>query len=934
MTAYDPDIPRATVRLQLKPPFDLYAAAGIVPYLASLGVSHIYASPLTMSRPGSDHGYDVIDHTRVNPELGGERGLEVLHQALRSHAMGLILDFVPNHMGVGGADNGYWLDVLEWGRDSAYAHWFDIDWDPAEPTLRRKLLVPFLGMDYGATLTAGELRLDFNASAGTFAVWYHEHCFPISPREYPRLLREAPSGSPLHELAERFAGLAHRRRASQADKEAAGELKRALAALAAADPRAHGDLQAIPDAYTGEPGQVRGFMGLHRLLERQPYRLAYWRTAADEINYRRFFDINDLAGLRVEDRDVFERLHTLALRLIETGRITGIRLDHVDGLYDPRAYLARLRGDAEQRVQAGDNQRDPYILVEKILAPFEELPADWEVQGTTGYDFMAQALRVLLDPAAERPLTRLYTRLTAEPGDFETVVVASKHQILRHNLAAEFNVIARRLARLAKRHWQTRDFTHQAIRAALADILARFPVYRSYIADGPPAPADRERIVTATRHALRAPGLVDESVYYFIRDVLLTEWRPRQWDRAAPREVRRIARKAQQLTGPVTAKAVEDTAFYRYARFIAANEVGNDPGCWALSPEAFHAAMHARTRGYPHSLLATATHDHKRGEDARARLAVLSELPRAWARAVSQFVRANLRHRVPLSDDEHAPEANTEYFYYQSLIGAWPLGLQADDIEGLAALTERMVVYMQKAAREAKRYTNWAKPDASYEDALTSFVRASLDPERSGDFLRAVAAFVGRIAPAGAVNALAQTVLRCTCPGVPDLYQGTELWDFSLVDPDNRHDVDFAKRKTALAELPNASPAELATHWHDGRIKLAVIARLLAFRRQKPDLFRHGDYAPLTAQGPAAEHVLAFERRHGSDRLVIAVPRLSATAARGDPALALNGELWRDTRLTVAMAGLEPLFAHRNTEDGRLDELFSRFPVVALAGAG
>ena len=926
-----PDIPRATVRLQLNRDVDFDAAARVVPYLARLGISHLYLSPVTMARPGSAHGYDVIDHTQLNPELGGEPGFDRLHAAAQAEGLGLILDFVPNHMGIGGAENRYWRDLLEWGRDSAYAHWFDIDWDPAEKTLKGKLLVPFLGGDYGSVLEAGELRLAFDAETGGFDIRYYEHRFPVSPRQYGEILAQAAGHDEIERLAARAAPLARKRRMHSTDKALAADIKAGLRALANADTDARAALAAAVESYTGEPGRPRSFRALHRLLERQAYRLAYWRTASDEINYRRFFDINDLAGLRVEDEEVFAELHRLVLRLIDEGRISGMRIDHIDGLYDPAAYAARLQRAAAARLPESAEERPLYLLVEKILAPFERLPADWAVHGTTGYDFMAQATGVLIEPAGERPLTRLYTRLTGRPGDFEEVAAGAKRQILRNNLAAEFTVIARRLARLAKRHWQTRDFTYQAIRAALADILAQFPVYRTYVAGRGADEQDRRFVLWAHARAVREPGLIDESVYDFIRDVLLGEWRPRtEPARGVAREVNEIARKFQQLSGPVTAKSVEDTAFYRYARLLALNEVGSDPARWASSPNAFHHAMAERAESWPHGMLATATHDHKRGEDVRARLAVLSECPRDWAQAATRFFRLNRRFREVRDDDTPAPAPNAEYVYYQTLAGAWPPTLDPADADGLAELADRLETVMIKAVREAKLHTNWAKPDEAYEAAVVDFVRRTLDPGRAGAFLRRMHDTVERIAPAGAINALAQTVLKYTCPGVPDLYQGTELWDFSLVDPDNRRPVDFAARESALVRARPASPAALCASWRDGRIKQYIIARLLDLRRREPALFRDGAYVPLSAQGPAAEHVLAFERRLEGRRLLVVAPRLVHSAARGAPALGIDPALWRETALPDPGSGWRDIFTgSRLPAAAQLGEMLSSFPVCA-----
>jgi (1->4)-alpha-D-glucan 1-alpha-D-glucosylmutase len=926
MTATVADVPRATVRLQLHAGFDLRAAAGIVPYLDRLGASHVYASPINAARPGSTHGYDVTDHTRINPELGGEEGFAVFAAALRRHSMGLVLDFVPNHMGIGGADNPYWLDVLEWGEHSPYANWFDIDWEPAEGVASGKLLVPVLGASYGEVLEGGGISLRFAAETGTFSAWYFEHRLPINPRSYLDILERGDAPAALREQAGALLRRPSRRRRDE-DRAAADALKARLAA-AAASSQGRRDLEVAAAAFNGYPGDARSFIALHRLLERQHYRVAFWRVATDEINYRRFFDINDLAGLRVEDHAVFKALHSRVLELIASGKITGLRLDHVDGLYDPAAYCARLQEKAARRLNADPADKPLYLLAEKILAPFERLSADWQVHGTTGYDFMGLVNALFIDPAAEVPLSRIYTRLTARRESFEEVVESAKRQILRNNLSSEFTVIARRLARLAKNHWRTRDFTYQLLRVALADVVACFPVYRTYIAEGAPTETDRRYVLWAVGKAMKTPGQADESIYQFIRDVLLGEWLPHPASRGTRREVRAIARRFQQLTGPVTAKSVEDTAFYRYARFISLNEVGSEPGRWATTPNAFHRAMAERAESMPHGMLATATHDHKRGEDVRARLNVISELPREWSALIRRCMRLNRGRRRLLEDDRPAPGSNTEYLYYQTLVGAWPLDLSPEDPAGLGEYAERLVAYMIKAVREAKLRTSWTRPDESYESAVEEFVRATLDPGRSSAFLRSVHDFVERIAPAGAVNGLAQTVIKLTAPGVPDLYQGTEFWDFSLVDPDNRRPVDYGARQAALdAEDAHA----VAASWRDGGIKLFVISRLLELRRRRPELFSGAGYGRLEVTGDPADSCIAYERRAGDARLLVIVPRLASDAVRGSPALGLVAERWEGSHVALGPgAPWQHLFTARPAEGGSLRNLFESFPVCVL----
>lgn len=922
------EIPRATYRLQLHADFDFDAAARIVPYLARLGISHLYSSPITMARPGSRHGYDVVDPARINPELGGRAGLERLCVALQRHDMGLLIDFVPNHMGVGGAHNPYWLDVLEWGREASCATWMDIDWEPAEESLAGKLLVPFLGAPYGEVLEDGELKPRFEPDEGTYSVWYHEHRFPICPRSYGAILGAAPGEG----LGEAIALAARVRRAPQGKAEPSAKALKLELARIATMPAGGVMLEAAANALAGRPGQPLSFMPLHRLLEQQAYRLAYWRVAADEINYRRFFDINDLAGLRMEETRVFAEVHALLFELIESRKITGVRLDHVDGLFDPASYCRNLQAEAARLLGAGDAQRPLYLLVEKILAPFERVPEAWPVHGTTGYDFMALATGLLLAEAGEAPLTRIYARFVPAAADFEVEVERAKPQILRNNLSSEFTVLARRLTRLAKRHARSRDFTYQAIREALTDIVARFPVYRTYIAEDPASETDERYITWAVRRAVKAPGLVDDTVYEFIRQVLLAQWGAEGSETRDAAEAREIARKFQQLTGPVTAKSVEDTAFYRYTRFVALNEVGSEPSRWGCSVAAFHHAAKERRDAAPDSMLATATHDHKRGEDVRARLAVLSEIPDEWAHALRRFSRLNRLKRRSVAATP-VPSRSAEYLYYQSVLGAWPMQPSSEDPAAMAGFAERIEAYMIKAAREAKLETHWARPDEAYEAGLSEFVRDTLDPQRSAAFLREMARFAARVAPAGAVNGLVQTVLKYTVPGVPDLYQGTELWDLSLVDPDNRGPVDYTARVTALAGMHGGDLCQWLVHWQDGRIKLGVISALLEARRQHPALFARGSYEAVEVGGPGADHLLAFTRRLGDQALLVIVPRLVAHAVDGGAALRLDAAAWDGTTLAPAaeaFAGARHLFTRAAVQELHPGRLLEPFPVCVL----
>ena len=923
-------LPRATYRLQFKADFGFEAARRIVPYLARLGISHLYASPLTMARPGSTHGYDVIDFNRLNPELGEPAEFEALVAELHAHGMHLLLDFVPNHMGVG-ADNPWWLDVLEWGQESPFASFFDIDWEASARGVRDKLLLPVLGDQYGLVLEGGELQLGFDADAGSFAVRYYENIFPIALRNYQWLLQEAADrlgseGGALTELAWRFGPLAaggSSRARRRARRDEATALKAELAALAG-DGSLRPALDTAVARINGTPGQPRSFRALHRLLEEQAYRLAYWRVASSEINYRRFFEINELAGLRMERPDVFEATHELLLRLIADGKIQGVRLDHIDGLYDPKLYCERLLARVAEVLPRPEGAPPPvvdakagqpiWLLVEKILARHEYLREDLPVAGTTGYEFMGLAGGLSVDPAAERHLSATYARFIGQELDFGELVVAAKRQVLRYSLNSELHVLADELHRLAQQSWRTRDFTLTGLREALSDAIACFPVYRTYITAAGAQAEDRRDLDWAISQARRASNLVDLSVFGFLRAALST-------DLIASGHYRRpdviaTAMHFQQLTGPVMAKAVEDTAFYRYVRLISLNEVGGEPEHFGTSPAAFHTVVQQTQRFHPLTMLASATHDHKRGEDMRARINGLSELAPEWRRRVRRFALLNRSRRLEIAGRQ-VPSRNDEYLLYQTLIGAWPFEIETpDDLAG-RDFADRIVAYMIKALREGKQETSWTAPDADYEEGVTQFVRRILDPVTGRAFIADLLPFQAEVARIGAVNGLAQTLLKLTAPGVPDTYQGTELWDLSLVDPDNRRPVDFDLRSRWLAE-PRPLP-ELVGDWRSGRIKQQLIARTLALRASQPELFRDGDYLPLSPSGTHAERIVAFVRRTDRARAIVIVPRLVAPLLRDRDLPLPAAEAWADTGLELPESCSGACFCDQLT--GRQHEL-------------
>ncbi len=867
---------RATQRLQFHKGFTLDDAVPLVPYFAQLGISHLYASPLLSARAGSMHGYDVVDPTSVNPELGGEAALRRLVGALREHDMGLILDIVSNHMAVGGADNPWWLDLLEWGRLSPYSEFFDIQWHSPDPLLKGQLLMPFLGSDYGEALQTGTLTLHFDAEHGVFYVEHYEHRFPICPRDYALILG---SDERLKPLGDRFSALAYQ---DDAYAEAAW-LKQVLAE------RATEVLPAIEHRLGEFDGRdPQGFKRLHQLLEQQAYRLASWRTAADDINWRRFFDVNELGGLRVERSAVFEATHGKIFELISEGLVDGLRIDHIDGLADPRGYCRKLR----RRVDSLSPERHLPIFVEKILGEGETLREDWRVDGTTGYEFMNQLSLLQHHPEGFAPLAELWTRHSERPSAFIEEARLARQQILNGSLGGDFESVAQALLQVARDDVMTRDLTLGAIRRALQELIVHFPVYRTYISARGRSAADDKVFQQALDGARSTLGEGDWPVLEHLEKWLGGQpWR----DRPVGRE-RKILKHAcvrfQQLTSPAAAKAVEDTAFYRSAVLLSRNDVGFSTEQFSAPLAEFHAVNQQRLQTFPDNLLATATHDHKRGEDTRARLAVLSECAPWYVEQVEQWRSL----AAPLRSNADSPSAGDELILYQVLLGSWPLD-QMDDFEGYQ---QRLWQWQQKALREAKLQSSWSAPNEAYEQGVENFLSRLLLSEAGCPLRTAIGNAAQAIAPAGALNGLAQSLLRISVPGVPDLYQGDEFWDFSLVDPDNRRPVDFNARQHALATPPDIG--ELLFNWRDGRIKQALIAQVLALRKADPELFRSGTYTPLEVVGQHAERVLAFCREHQGKRLIVVVPRWPLQLLENGVHPKINAQVWGDTRVKLPFA--------------------------------
>ena len=867
---------RATQRLQFHKDFTLDDAVPLVPYFAQLGISHLYASPLLSARAGSMHGYDVVDPTRVNPELGGEAALRRLVAALREHDMGLILDIVSNHMAVGGADNPWWLDLLEWGRLSPYSEFFDIQWHSPDPLLKGQLLMPFLGSDYGEALQSGTLTLKFDAAHGSFYAEHYEHRFPICPRDYALILGSDESVQP---LAERFAALAN-----QDDAYAeAGWLKHALAE------RATEVMPAIDRRLADFDGrQPEGFNRLHQLLEQQVYRLASWRTAADDINWRRFFDVNELGGLRVERTAVFEATHGKICELISAGLVDGLRIDHIDGLADPRGYCRKLR----RRVDALSPQRHLPIFVEKILGEGETLREDWQVDGTTGYEFMNQLSLLQHHPDGFAPLADVWTRHSERPSAFSEEARLARQQILNGSLGGDFESVAQALLQVARDDVMTRDLTLGAIRRALQELIVHFPVYRTYISARGRSAADDKVFQQAMDGARSTLNEGDWPVLDHLEKWLGGQpWR----NRPVGRE-RKILKHAcvrfQQLTSPAAAKAVEDTAFYRSAVLLSRNDVGFSTEQFSAPLADFHAASQQRLNTFPDNLLATATHDHKRGEDTRARLAVLSECAPWYAEQVEHWRSL----AAPLRESADSPTAGDELILYQVLLGSWPLEHNPD----LEAYQHRLWQWQQKALREAKLQSSWSAPNDAYEQGAEEFLKRLLLSEAGAPLRSALDSAAQTIAPAGALNGLAQTLLHLTVPGVPDVYQGDEFWDFSLVDPDNRRPVDFNARQRALDTPPDIG--ELLFNWRDGRIKQALIAQVLGLRKACPELFRDGSYIPLEVVGKHAERVVAFYREHHGRQLLVVVPRWPYHLLENGMFPQVNAQVWGDTRVKLPFA--------------------------------
>ncbi len=970
-------IPLATYRVQLNKQFTFQQARAIVEYLHALGVSDLYTSPFFKARVESTHGYDIADHNAFNPAIGSDDDFNNLAAALQARGMGLLADTVPNHMGIGEPVNEWWMDVLENGPSSRYALFFDIDWHPIKDELENRVLLPILGQQYGRVLESQELQLRYED--GAFFLYYYETCLPVNPRSYAEILQIKVDelterlGNENEHLLEYLSILTAMRNLpprNETDPQRVTErgrekeiIKRRLDVLYTASAEVRAALDDAVRILNGVPGDPRSFDLLDALIERQAYRLAYWRVASEEINYRRFFDVNDLAGIRMERDEVFEATHRMLMRLLAEGKVTGVRLDHPDGLYDPASYFQRLQeayvaarrattdgqpstngaDGSQEEVSASIDSRQPplYVLVEKILGHGEITPEEWPVYGTTGYDFMNELNGIFVDGTAERRFNVIYSDFTSLKLRFDDLVYETRKQIMRISLASELNVLTYVLNRVSEHNRYYRDFTMSSMRDALREVIANFPVYRTYIVAQTDLVEERDRqiIEMAVARARRRNPAVDPSIYDFIRDILLLRY-PDTPDPAAREEQRNFVMKFQQLTGPVMAKGLEDTAFYIFNRLTSLNEVGGEPKYFGTTVSAFHRKNHERLRDWPFSMLSTSTHDTKRSEDVRARINVLSELPDAWRKALTRWSRLNRRKKTEV-EDKLAPDRNEEYLLYQAILGTLPLEPMSD--EERKTYVERIQNYMTKATREAKVNTSWLSTNNEWDKAVQRFVAAILNDQRFLDDARELNRMVVHF---GVYNSLAQTMLKLTAPGVPDIYQGQEMFDYSLVDPDNRRPVDYQLRQYLLREMQNysGSPSELArtlSNSSDNRSKLFVTYNVLNYRRDHADLFRHGTYTALTATGDASDHIVAFARAHGDERMIVVVPRLLAKKF-GELTLPIGKQAWGDAVLELpaslangryrnVLTGEMVELVERDGSSGlALAQVFANFPVALL----
>jgi len=901
-----PRIPTCTYRLQFNRWFTFAQAREIVVYLHELGVSDVYASPYFQASPDSLHGYDITDHNKLNAAIGSRADYDAWIAQLHAHGMGHVLDFVPNHVGIADSRNEWWMDVLENGPSSRFAPYFDIDWEPLTYHLRDKVLLPILGDQYGRVLERDELQASFEE--GTFYLLYGERRLPIAPGTYRYILEIALQNLSEYrdediyaEVQSILTALEYLPKRTETDPKRIAErerekeiIKRRLERRCVEAPEVQRAIEKALRQINGKRGDPRSFDKLDELLNAQSYRLAFWRVAAEEINYRRFFDVNDLAAIRVELPKVFDAIHHLVLELVSTGAVTGLRIDHPDGLYLPREYFVKLQECSAKALGIGlpRDSRAIYMVAEKILTGSETLRKEWPVHGTTGYDFANQLTQLLVESSAETAITKTFHRFIGHSVPFGHLLYAKKLLVMKLALANDVDVLGNLLDRLSERNRWYRDFTLEALSRAVRETIACFPVYRTYVEPGQPVTEEDQQIVErAIAAAKRRNPAMEESIFNFLCDVLLLR-SPQGLDAAGRDAHAQFVLKFQQTTGPVMAKGLEDTLFYIYNRLPALNEVGGEPPQFGLSVEAFHERNLDRQRDWPGTLLATSTHDTKRSEDVRARMVAISEIPELWRRSLQRWGTANHRWKRMVNDLE-APDANEEYLLYQTLLGTWPMQASGEpEAVPPPDYIERIQAYMAKALKEAKINTSWIQPNEEWDAAMHDFVARILDSSSRNKFLPIFLPTAKEIVRLGAINSLTQTLLKLTSPGVPDIYQGTEIWDYSLVDPDNRRPVDYELRSQMLKSLSSATPGELMQTWPDGRIKLFLTKHLVQLRRGHADLFERGEYVPLHSSGTFAESCVSFVRRLDDDWIAVIAPRLSSRI--GFPPIA---DSWQDTAI-------------------------------------
>ncbi|RII27165.1 MAG: malto-oligosyltrehalose synthase [Geobacter sp.] len=957
-------IPAATYRLQFNRCFGFDDARQIVPYLHALGITDIYASPYFKARPGSNHGYDVLDQNYLNPEVGTDEEHTCLCNELKCHNMGQVLDIVPNHMCVEG-ENGFWMDLLENGPSSIQADFFDVDWHPAKKELENKILIPILGDQYGTVLENGELSLQFDE--GAFVLRYYDHKLPIIPKTYSIILahrieelEQSLSGeaAEFHELMSIITALKHLPLSTERDPELIAEryrekevVKRRLWAVYQEYEAIGRFIDGNVDIFNGTKGVPESYDLLDGLLQEQVYRISHWRVATEEINYRRFFDINSLGAIRVENPTVFEKIHQMILKFIGEGKITGLRVDHADGLRDPAEYFCRLqkccflelyRDAIENSQTTGENnlverleeayesilQADPcyrpfYIIGEKILLKGESLPDDWPIFGATGYSFVNQVNGLFVDTLNAKHFDALYARIIREKLDFQEVIYEKKKLVMEVAMSSEINMLGHRLNNISETNRHTRDFTLNSLTKAIVEVIASFPVYRTYINSFDIAERDRQYIETAINRARRKNPAISSSVFDFFRDILLLRFSENLCQEHRDAWLDFVMR-FQQISGPVMAKGVEDTAFYSYNRLVSMNEVGGSPERFGVTLDAFHGQNIQRAKARPFAMLATSTHDTKRSEDVRARINVLSEMPEIWKETVIRWSRLNRKCKMSV-DGQPAPDRNEEYLLYQTLLGAWPFCRLGN--EEFTRFRVRIKKYMLKSMREAKVHTSWNNPNSLYEDAVLYFVDSLLTESPHNGFLHDIESFQKITSAAGMINSLAQTLLKITSPGIPDFYQGSELWNFSLVDPDNRQPIDFSVRSGLLTDLVQKESSvgtlelvrELMATPRDGRIKLYLTWKALNHRRANRELFESGRYLPLAVEGVLKDHVCAFERSTNNRTIMVIVSRFHSKLLHDGEGILVGAKTWGDTRVLQPFA--ERGSSYRNIFTGEVSSL-------------